>query len=131
MPTTRDSAQKGTALDLLESEDLELARLFSARGPSVEERSEYGDIAKKTIGTWPGPRRLWSTKVRSPPARRACTRSRVVSRSQALVDVIRNGGVSARRVWWTSQCSLGRGTGGHADTRRSIGRDSDRAGGVE
>jgi hypothetical protein len=53
MPVTKDSAQNGTALDLLESEDRELSRLFTAlrltRGPSVVERSEYGDIAKRII----------------------------------------------------------------------------------
>lgn len=41
------------ALDLLESEDLELRRLFTQlrlkRGPSVEERAEYGELAKQTI----------------------------------------------------------------------------------
>jgi hypothetical protein len=43
----------GDALDLLESEDLELRRLFTGlrlkRGPSVEERAEYGDLAKESI----------------------------------------------------------------------------------
>jgi hypothetical protein len=53
MSLTNDSAPHGNALDLLESEDLELRRLFSAlrltRGPSVEERAVYGDVAKATI----------------------------------------------------------------------------------
>jgi hypothetical protein len=43
----------GSALDLLETEDLELRRLFTAlranRGSSVEERAEYGDVAKQII----------------------------------------------------------------------------------
>jgi hypothetical protein len=43
----------GNALDLLEEEDLELRRLFTSlrlkRGPSVLDRAEYGDLAKKTI----------------------------------------------------------------------------------
>jgi hypothetical protein len=47
------SLASGSALDLLESEDLELRRLFTQlrlkRGPSVEERAEYGDLAKQTI----------------------------------------------------------------------------------
>lgn len=52
MSSTKNSGSNGTALDLLEREDLELRRLFNAlrlkRGPSVEERA-YGDIAKETI----------------------------------------------------------------------------------
>jgi hypothetical protein len=43
----------GNALDLLEREDLELRRLFTMlqqrRGLSVEERADYGDLAKKVI----------------------------------------------------------------------------------
>ena len=43
----------GNALDLLEAEELELRRLFtslqSKRGPSVEERAAYGDLAKEII----------------------------------------------------------------------------------
>lgn len=43
----------GNALDLLETEDLELRRLFTMlqqkRGLSVEERAEYGDLAKDVI----------------------------------------------------------------------------------
>jgi hypothetical protein len=42
-----------TALDLLETEDLELRRLFTLlrlnRGITVEERADYGDLAKDTI----------------------------------------------------------------------------------
>lgn len=41
------------ALDLLEREDLELRRIFTLlqrkRGLSVEERADYGDLAKKVI----------------------------------------------------------------------------------
>lgn len=48
-----DSSASGSALDLLESEDLELRRLFTQlrlkRGPSAEERAEYGDLAQQTI----------------------------------------------------------------------------------
>jgi hypothetical protein len=44
---------EGDALDLLEREDLELRRLFTMlrqrRGVSVEERAEYGGIAKEVI----------------------------------------------------------------------------------
>jgi hypothetical protein len=44
----------GTAVDLLEHEDLELRRLFAAlrarRGSSVEERAQYGDIAGRAFG---------------------------------------------------------------------------------
>jgi hypothetical protein len=47
------SSPPGNALDLLESEDLELRRLFTQlrlkRGPSVGERAEYGELAKQTI----------------------------------------------------------------------------------
>ena len=47
---TRDDAN---ALELLESEDLELRDLFTelrqVRGTSVEERAEYGDIAKEIV----------------------------------------------------------------------------------
>ncbi len=43
----------GDALDLLESEDLELRRLFKRiemlQGVSVQERADYGDLAKSTI----------------------------------------------------------------------------------
>jgi hypothetical protein len=53
MSSTRNSAREGTSLDLLEAEDLQLRRLFSAlrltRGTSVEDRAQYGDIAKETI----------------------------------------------------------------------------------
>ena len=46
----RDDAN---ALELLESEDIELRELFSElrqrRGPSVEDRAAYGDIAKKIV----------------------------------------------------------------------------------
>jgi hypothetical protein len=49
----KHSEKQGSAIDLLETEDLELQRLFSAvrasRGPSVEERAEYGNLAKDTI----------------------------------------------------------------------------------
>ncbi len=42
-----------SALDLLETEDLELRHLFAAlranRGSSVEERAKYGDVAKRII----------------------------------------------------------------------------------
>jgi hypothetical protein len=47
---TREDA---SALDLLESEDLELRELFTElrqrRGTSVEDRAEYGDIAKGIV----------------------------------------------------------------------------------
>jgi hypothetical protein len=43
----------GSALDLLEQEDRELrtviSRVRSAHGPGVEQRSEYGDLAKSVI----------------------------------------------------------------------------------
>jgi hypothetical protein len=46
----RDDAN---ALELLENEDLELRGLFSElrqrRGPSVQDRAEYGDIAKEIV----------------------------------------------------------------------------------
>jgi hypothetical protein len=46
----RDDAN---ALELLEGEDLELRDLFAElrqrRGPSVQDRAEYGDIAKKIV----------------------------------------------------------------------------------
>jgi hypothetical protein len=46
-------AEEGTAIDLLEAEDLTLRQLFTAlrgaRGSSVVERAEYGDIAKQAI----------------------------------------------------------------------------------
>jgi hypothetical protein len=45
--------KKGSAVDLLETEDLELGELFASlrltRGPSVEERAKYGDLAKEII----------------------------------------------------------------------------------
>ena len=48
-----DTHREGNALDLLESEDLELRRLFtmlqSHRGLSVEQRAEYGDLAKSAL----------------------------------------------------------------------------------
>ena len=47
------SDDSGTALDLLEREDLELRRLFSVlrqhRGSSVEDRAEYGQAAKDVV----------------------------------------------------------------------------------
>ena len=47
------SAPAPDALDLLESEDLELRRLFTSlrvkRGDSVEERAVYGNLAKEVI----------------------------------------------------------------------------------
>ncbi len=50
---TSASRTKGDALDLLEREDLELRRLFTMlrqrRGTSVEERADYGRIAKEVI----------------------------------------------------------------------------------
>ncbi len=53
MSVINRTGQGGTALDFLEDEDLELRRLFMAlrarRGSSVEERAQYGDIAKETI----------------------------------------------------------------------------------
>jgi hypothetical protein len=53
MSVTKRSEKKGTALDLLEMEDLELRQLLTAlgntRGPSVGEWSEYCDIAKEAI----------------------------------------------------------------------------------
>ena len=53
MAAVKHRAKEGTALDLLEAEDLELRQLFTAlrgaRGSSVVERSEYGDIAKQAI----------------------------------------------------------------------------------
>ena len=49
----KHSEKRGSAIDLLETEDLELRRLFTAlratRGPSVEERAEYGNLAKEVI----------------------------------------------------------------------------------
>jgi hypothetical protein len=51
--TTGRSKTNGDALDLLEAEDLELRLLFTMlrvkRGNSVEERADYGDIAKDAI----------------------------------------------------------------------------------
>lgn len=45
--------KQGTAIDLLQTEDLELRELFAAlrgtRGPEVEERAKYGDLAKEVI----------------------------------------------------------------------------------
>ena len=50
---TKQARTQGNALDLLEGEDVELRRLFRAlrlrRGSSVEERAEYGGLAKETI----------------------------------------------------------------------------------
>jgi hypothetical protein len=50
---SRGSAETGTALDLLEREDIELRSVFgqvrAAQGASVEERAEYGDLAKTVI----------------------------------------------------------------------------------
>jgi hypothetical protein len=47
------SEEQTSALDLLETEDLEIRRLFTAlrlnRGLSVEERADYGDLAKDAI----------------------------------------------------------------------------------
>jgi hypothetical protein len=47
------SETSGSALDLLEREDLELRRLFSLlrqhRGTSVEDRADYGQAAKDVI----------------------------------------------------------------------------------
>jgi hypothetical protein len=47
------SSASGNALDLLESEDLELRRLFTQlrlkRGPSGEESAEYGDLAEQAV----------------------------------------------------------------------------------
>jgi hypothetical protein len=52
MPVKR-SEKQGSAVDLLETEDLELQELFAGlrrnRGPSVEERAKYGDLAKEAI----------------------------------------------------------------------------------
>lgn len=49
----KHSEKQGSALDLLETEDLELRHLFASlrltRGPSVEERAKYGDLAKEAI----------------------------------------------------------------------------------
>jgi hypothetical protein len=49
-----ETMTRGDALDLLEAEDLELGRLFAQlrtnQGPTVSERSEYGDRAKTVIG---------------------------------------------------------------------------------
>ena len=53
MSVINHTARGGTALDLLEQEDLELRRLFTAlrarRGSSVEERAHYAELAKDTI----------------------------------------------------------------------------------
>ena len=53
MSVINHTQRGGTALDLLEDEDLELRRLFAGlrarRGSSVEERAQYGDIAKEII----------------------------------------------------------------------------------
>lgn len=52
MVTTR-SDTKGDAIDLLETEDLELRRRFMKlrlrRGSSVEDRADYGNLAKQVI----------------------------------------------------------------------------------
>jgi hypothetical protein len=49
----KHSERQGSAVDLLETEDLELQRLFAAlrasRGSSVEDRARYGDLAKEVI----------------------------------------------------------------------------------
>ena len=53
MSLTHNAEKAGNALDLLETEDLELRRLFAVlranRGSSVEERAQYGDVAKLII----------------------------------------------------------------------------------
>jgi hypothetical protein len=53
MSLTNRSEKAGSALDLLEAEDVELRRLFSElqanRGSSVNERAKYGDVAKEII----------------------------------------------------------------------------------
>jgi hypothetical protein len=50
---TRHASDSGTALDLLEHEDKELRTTFSqvraTQGSSVEQRAEYGDLAKTII----------------------------------------------------------------------------------
>jgi hypothetical protein len=50
---SRGSAESGTALDLLEREDIELRSIFgqvrAAQGWSVEDRADYGDLAKTVI----------------------------------------------------------------------------------
>ena len=65
MAVTKDSEQTGTALDLLESEDLELRRLFSAlrltRGTSVDSVRITGTSQKKPFATWRPARRRWRT----------------------------------------------------------------------
>jgi hypothetical protein len=49
----KHSEKQGSAMDLLETEDLELRGLFDALGltlgPSMEERAKYGDLAKEAI----------------------------------------------------------------------------------
>jgi hypothetical protein len=51
--SSKRSEKQGSAVDLLETEDLELQELFTGirqnRGSSVEERAKYGDLAKETI----------------------------------------------------------------------------------
>jgi hypothetical protein len=51
--SVQHSEKQVSAVDLLETQDLELRRLFAAlrltRGPSVEERAKYGDLAKEVI----------------------------------------------------------------------------------
>jgi hypothetical protein len=48
-----ETIARGDALDLLEAEDLQLRRLFAQlrtnHGPTVSERSEYGDRTKTVI----------------------------------------------------------------------------------
>ncbi len=50
---SHDNASDGNALDLLEREDRELQRIFTTmqqkRGLTVEERVDYGDLAKQSI----------------------------------------------------------------------------------
>jgi hypothetical protein len=49
----QDPSVSGTALDLLEREDITLRAVFTQvkanQGPTVEERAEYGDLAKRLI----------------------------------------------------------------------------------
>lgn len=53
MAASKRTERNGNALDLLECEDIELRQLFTAlrgaRGSSVDDRAEYGDIAKEAI----------------------------------------------------------------------------------
>jgi hypothetical protein len=62
---TNPAPHRDDALDLLEREDLELRQIFSMlqqrRGLSVEERADYGDLARRSSVIWRRVRPRWST----------------------------------------------------------------------